>query len=130
MSSPILRQSLDDAGSQGAGSDVRALGHHQLGLFVSTDATPTSLKVQLEISPTGTEWAVAETLSGELSITEADLNAENNAHISAAGVYAELLRANVTAYDAAGNVDAWIMVAGNAGQGRKGVGRNGPVSDL
>lgn len=131
MSQPIIRHSVEAQAATGAGSAVDALGHYHTGLFVSAAAGATSLTVQLEVTPNGADWAQASDLSGgSVEITEADLDDNGNAHVAIPGLYAEAFRANVTAYDAAGNVDAFVITAGNAGQGRKPTGRSGPVSDL
>lgn len=136
MSSPIVRHSVQDQTTTGAGSDVAALGHYHTGLFVATDTSPTSLTVQLEVSPDETHWAVAEDLSGgSVEITEADLatdpdSGEEVAHVKTAGLYAQALRARVSTYDAAGNVNAYVLMGGNAGQGRRGTQRKGPVGDI
>lgn len=131
MSSPIIRQSISGQSSTGSGSAVDALGHFQTGLFVATDSSPTSLTVQLEVTPDGNAWAVAEDAGdGNIEITDTDLDSNNNAHVKTEGLFARQLRANITAYDAAGNVDAWVMTAGNTGQGRKPTARSGPVTNL
>jgi len=137
MSQPIVRHSVDGATATEAGSAVDALGHYHTGLFVTTDeGSPTSLTVQLEVTPDGTHWAPAEDLSGgTVEITEADLTTDPDsgqevAHVKTPGLYGLAFRARVTAYDAAGNVDAFVIIGGNAGQGRKPTGRKGPVTDL
>lgn len=131
MSQPIIRRSVDGSTGTGAGSDVDALGHYHTGLFVSADAGASSLTVQLEVTPNGDDWAPAGGLSGgPVEITEADLNDDGNAHVATPGLYGLAFRANVTDYDGAGEVDAYVIAAGNSGQGRKPTGRKGPVSDL
>lgn len=131
MSQPIIRHSVQAQAATGAGSSVAALGHYHSGLFVSAASGATSLTVQLEVTPNGSDWATATHLSGgAVEITESDLDGNGNAHIAIPGLYAQAFRANVTAYEAAGDVDAFVITAGNAGQGRKPTGRKGPVSDL
>lgn len=131
MSQPIVRHSIEGAVEPTVGSEVNSLGHYHTGLFVSADPGATSLTVQLEVTPNGSDWAVAESTSGgPVEITEADLNDDGNAHVSTPGLYGAYLRARVTEYDAAGEVDSYVITAGNAGQGRKATGRKGPVTDL
>lgn len=115
------------------------LGHSHVGLFVTSDNDVSGLggdlDVELEVSPDGQTWATASVPSGSIRVTEADMTQDPDsglytAHISAPSPHATYARARVSAYTDGGNVDAYIMGAGNAGQGRKPSDRKGPVTDL
>lgn len=139
MSQPIVRHSVQDATATEAGSAVDQLGHYHASLFVAVDdaADLDSLTVQMEVSPDGERWAPVEKVAAgsTVEITDGDLetdetSGEDTAAMSTPGIYAREIRARVTDYDGSASVNAWVMLGGNAGQGRKPTGRKGPVTDL
>lgn len=135
MANPIVRRSVENATGTDTGSPVDSLAHYHVGLFVAVDGDVTSLAVQLEVSPDGDRWALAEGSTGALEITESDLNedptsGEQTASIATPAMYGTQFRVRITEYDGTGTVDAYIMSAGNAGQGSRPTARKGPASDL
>lgn len=139
MSQPIVRRSVEDATETTEGSAVRSLGHYHVGLFVAVDdeADLNDLRVQMEVSPDGQRWAPVQKVSGgsTVDVTTSELDAdpssgEDTAMLTTPGVYADFVRARVADYDGSATVNAWVMLGGNAGQGRKASSRKGPVTDL
>jgi hypothetical protein len=133
MANPIVKPSVQAATAEGAGDEVDALAHYHAGLFVALDGSITSLTVALEVSPDGERWATAQQPDGSaVEITEADLttddtSGQDTAALAIAGLYGYQVRANVTAYDGSGSVDAYVMLGGNSGQGTRPTKRHGPA---
>mgnify|MGYP006288648333 CR=1 FL=1 len=121
MANPVNRHSVQGASAPTIGDDTRGRGHHHVGLFVSIDADPSAatLDVALEVSPDGDRWAPALSVSGS-DFAQDESSGEYTAYIQTPGAYADFLRANVTAYDGSGNIDAYVLAGGNAGQGVRG----------
>ena len=103
------------------------------------DSANDTLTVLMEGSPNQVEWASVGEASSDKKIDESDFSTDPESGAETASVtftasYHEYIRARVSSLtDNAGGdleVDAWIMAGGNAGQGRKGYGRQGPVTDL
>lgn len=136
MANPIVRHSVDAATGATSGSSVDSLGHYHVGLFVAVDGDVTTLTVQLEVSPDGNRWALAEGPGGDaVQITDADLTTDPTSGEETAAVlkpanYATAYRARVVDYDATGPADAYVMAGGNAGQGNRPTSRKGPASNL
>ena len=143
MSQPITKKSVDAATATTTGADTLSLGHYHLTLFVvaeNLDSANDALTVALEGSPDRTHWSGVDEATADKKITESDFSEDpDNAGVYTASItitaaYHEHIRARVTEFTDSANgdlsVDAWVMAAGNAGQGRKGTSRKGPVTDL
>lgn len=143
MSQPITKKSVDGATSATTGADTRSLGHYHNTLFVvarNLDSAVDTLTVVLEGSPDQQHWTGVDEATADKKITETDFTEDpDNAGVYTASItitasFHEFLRVRVSEFtdDAGGDleVDGWLMTAGNAGQGRKGTSRQGPVSDL
>lgn len=143
MTQPITKKSVDAATSAATGADTRALGHYHTTLFVvarNLDSANDSLSVVLEGSPDQQHWTGVDEATADKKITESDFSEDPDnsgvytASITITGSFHEFLRVRVSEFtDSAGGdleVDGWLMAAGNEGQGRKGTGRKGPVSNL
>lgn len=143
MSQPITKKSVDAATATTVGADTRSLGHYHLTLFViarNLDSANDTLTVQLEGSPDQQYWTGVDEAVADKKITESDFTEDPDnagtytASITMTAAYHEHIRAHVSAFTDSANgdlsVDAWVMAAGNAGQGRKGTSRKGPVSNL
>lgn len=134
MSNPITRKSVDAQTASGSGSAFRTLGHVYTTLFASAknlDVANDTLEVALECSPNGDVWAEVTSFSVGDFAEDPDNAGDYTATSFATGEYYEYLRARVKSFTDNANgdleVDVWVMTGGNAGQGRKGVGRDGPV---
>lgn len=121
MANPVNRHSVEGATGPVEGDDTRGRGHPHVGLFVSVDADPSAatLDVALEVSPDRDRWAEALSVSASDFALD-DTSGEYTAYVQTPAAYADHLRANVTAYDGAGAVDAYVLAGGNAGQGVRG----------
>jgi hypothetical protein len=120
MGRPIKEKSLDGATSTGAGDTVEAGGKITLGLFVTTDSSPTTLDVEAEVSYDGTNWTPFSDAAGnqELVLSASDFTQSGgsgnySAFVSAHGVAAPYVRARITGYSSGGNVTAWIGATSN-----------------
>lgn len=137
MPQPIVRHSVQDATSAVTGSAVDQLGHYHAALFAAADDTAnlSSLTVQMEVSPDGDHWSVVETGPGTpIELTASDLDADatsgtDTACVKTPAVYARSVRANVADYSGSTNVNAWVMLGGYSGQGRRPTSRKGAVSE-
>lgn len=121
MANPVNRLSVDAATGPTVGDDTRARGHPHVGLFVSVTADPSggTLDVDLEVSPDRDRWSAVLSVSGtDFSLDQS--SGEYTAFVQTPAAYADHLRARVDGYDGAGNVDAYVLAGGNAGQGVRG----------
>lgn len=143
MTQPITKQSVAGATGTASGDDTRALGHFHVTLFVvarNLDSANDTLTVGLEGSPNRENWANLGEASSRKKIEASDFTEDPDnsgvytASVSATAAFHEFIRARVESFSDAANsdleVDAWVMAAGNAGQGRKGTGRKGPVTEF
>lgn len=136
MASPITRKSVEAATSEGSGSDTYTLGHYHLTVFAvarNYDESADTVEVILEGSPDRTHWDEITRVENSMLSQDPD-SGEFTGSSFATGEFYQHVRARVvTLTDGSGDdleVDAWVGGGGNAGQGRKATGRNGPVSDL
>lgn len=136
MSQPITKLSVSGASTTGPGDDTRTLGHHHLTVFAALqnfDSANDTAEVVLEASPDRVRWDTVTTIQNADFSTDPD-SGEDTASSFVTGEYYEYIRARVTDLSDAANadltVDVYVMAGGNAGQGRKGTDRSGPVSNL
>lgn len=121
MARPLQEKSLSGATSTGAGSQIETGGRITLSLFAATDTNPGTLDVELEVSMDGTNWTSFTTPgdSQELEVTTSEFsdpsgNGNYAAFSTAHGIAARYVRARITGYSSAGNVDVWVGATSNA----------------
>lgn len=127
MANPVNKKSVTGATGTTAGESTRSRAHYHLTLHANAaniDTTNDTLTVELQGSPDRATWDTVATLTQ--SDFDSDLlgTTDPTGSATVTGAYYEHLRVAITEFtDAAGadlSVDAWIMAAGNAGQGVKG----------
>lgn len=119
MARPVMEQSLSGQAATGDGSQLETGGRVTVSLFASTDVDPTTLDMRLEVSMDGQNWtalrkggsAVGLLTAAEFEDPEGDGNFA--AYVTVHGVAARYIRAAITAYDAAGNADAYVAATSN-----------------
>lgn len=142
MSQPITKPSVEAATGTATGTDVRSLGHVHVTLFVTArnlDTGNDTLTVGVEGSPNRQNWANLGEANSAKKLSESDFTEDPDnagtytASVTATAAYHEFLRARIEAFTDSANgdleVDAWVMAAGNPGQGRKGTSRKGGITE-
>lgn len=123
MSRAIQEQSLDGATATGAGSQLETGGRITHSLFVVADTEPTNLAVEVEASMDGQNFAPIRDAAGnkvlavshsDNAFTDTDGDGDYAAFVSAHGIAARHLRARITDYGSAGNVDVWVASTSNS----------------
>lgn len=127
MANPVNLLSVSGATSTEAGDDNRARGHYHLTLHANAaniDTANDTLTVELQGSPDGSSWDTLASLNESQFDSDLLGTTDPTASTTVTAAYYEHLRCVISAFTDAANgdltVDAWVMAAGNAGQGVRG----------
>lgn len=119
MAQPLNLRSIDSAEAATVGEQRQVRGHDKISIFVATTDDPSSLQVDLEVSPDGERWAVLDTID-ESDLALDDSSGEYTAVVRPPDSFYEFVRLNLQDASGAGAVDAWVLAAGWGASGKRG----------
>lgn len=120
MAKPLNDPVMEAVTTTGASDSRHSRGHRTHSLFVSATTVSGTIEVRLEASPNGDDWATVSTLDGDVILTDADFNSNNNGMNATGGCALEYLRARVVQNTANDELDVWLMSSSHGGPAQRG----------